>query len=88
MTHTLEQTPTVYLRIGDSAIAFETSGEVLETVDFDESGEPNWSVAGVCDYRGGGGKEGYDHLRIALDAAEYNASLVGYTVVRVPPPQP
>ena len=79
--------PTVYLRIGSSAIAFETTGEVLETVEFDEEGVPDWASAGVCDYRGGGGRDGYDQLRIALDAAEYNASLIGYDIVRVPAPK-
>lgn len=86
MTVQTDEGPTVYLRIGDSAIAFETSGEVLETVEFDDDGEPDWSSAGICDYRGSGGKEGYEQLRIALDAAEYNATMCGYTIMRVPVP--
>jgi len=86
MSSVIDAPPTVYLRIGPSTIAYETSGEILETVDYDGEGTPDWSAAGVCDYRGGGGKEGYDQLRIALDAAEHNASLMGYTVVRVRAP--
>jgi hypothetical protein len=78
--------PTVYIRIGDSAIAFESSGEILETLSYDSDGRPDWAVAGICDYRGAAGKEGYDHLRSALEAAEQNARMVGYEVMRVPVP--
>lgn len=78
--------PTVSVRIGNSTIAFETSGEMLETVDYDDDGTPNWTLAGVCDYRGAGGKDGYAALRIALTAAEENATLAGYEIVRIPPP--
>lgn len=79
-------TPTVYIRLGNSAIAMETSGEILETVTFKADGSPDWSSAGICDYRGVGGKEAYDQLRLALDAAEYNALLAGYEIERVPAP--
>lgn len=81
----VQDVPTVYLRIGRSAIAFETSGEILETVEFDD-GEPDWSNAGICDLRGSGGSRGYDALARALTAAEENAKLAGYEVQRVPVP--
>lgn len=86
MNTTTDPTPTVYLRIGDSAIAFEASGEIIETVEYTEEGAPDWSKAGICDYRGAGGKEGYDHLHYALIAVESNAKLAGYEIVRVPVP--
>ena len=76
--------PTVSLRIGSSTIAFEVSGEILETVEYYEDGSPDWSAAGVCDYRGSGGDEGYSFLRRALESAETNAKLAGYTILRVP----
>lgn len=79
-------TPTVSLRINGSTIAFETSGEIIETVEYFEDGSPDWSAAGICDYRGTGGKEGYDSLHVALNAAEINAKLCGYEVRRVPVP--
>lgn len=82
----LDAPPTVYLRIGDSAIAFETSGEIIETVEYTEEGAPDWTTAGICDYRGSGGREGYDFLRTALEAAEFNAKAAGYDIVRVPVP--
>lgn len=82
----LDAPPTVYLRIGDSAIAFETSGEIIETVEYTEEGAPDWTAAGICDYRGSGGKEGYDTLRIALSAGEMNAQMCGFEIVRVPVP--
>lgn len=82
----IDPSPTVYLRIGDSAIAFESSGEIIETVEYTEEGAPDWSAAGVCDYRGGGGQEGYSLLRRALECGENNAKMIGYEVVRVPAP--
>ena len=78
--------PTVYIRINNSAIAFETSGEVLETVTYRADGSPDWSQAGICDYRGSGGKDGYDDLVLALQAAERNARSCGYDVEHVPVP--
>ena len=77
---------TCYLRIGNSAIAYETSGEIVETVDYMSDGTPDWTSAGVCDYRGAGGQDGYEQLRLALSAAENNARLAGYDIVRVPAP--
>lgn len=80
--------PTVSLRIDGSVIAFEETGEILETVEYLADGSPDWSQAAVCDYRGGGGQEGFRLLREALEAAEANAALmvVGGTdeIVRVP----
>lgn len=82
----VQDVPTVYIRIAHSAVAFESSGEILETVTYDSDGRPDWSEAGICDYRGVAGKEGYDHLRMALTAAEANARQAGYEVLRVPVP--
>lgn len=87
------QQPTVLVLIGTpvgrSAIAFEEgtdtfSGEILETVDFNEDGTPDWSAAGICDYRGAGGPLGYEQLRTALNLLEQNAETCGYEIVRVP----
>jgi hypothetical protein len=84
--------PTVYLVLdygyGDpyharSAITRAASGEILETVDWDESGDPLWDDAGVCDHRGMAGPEGYEALARALDALEQNARLGGLEVERV-----
>jgi hypothetical protein len=78
--------PTVYLKIGGSAIAFEeNSKEILETVDW-KDGQPDWTNAGVCDYRGGGGQMGFNQLYLALTSAEDNAKLIGYDIERVPYP--
>ena len=86
MSITVGNGPTVSLNIGDSTIAFEASGEILETVTYMDDGSPDWAAAGICDYRGAGGREGYDFLRTALEAAEFNAKLCGYEIVRVPVP--
>lgn len=75
--------PTVYLMLGGSAIAFDTRGEVLETTEFTEDGKPDWTDAGICDHRGGGGKAGYTHLHTALVAAEENARLCGFDIGHV-----
>lgn len=76
--------PTVYLVIGSSHIAFEEeTGEILETVDLGDDWEPDWSQAGICDARGGGGQIGVMLLEIALRTAEANARLVGEDVKRV-----
>lgn len=76
--------PTVYLVIGPSAIAFDERGEILETVDWDPvTGKADWTNAGICDHRGGGGPEGYKALHTALNAAEANARLCGFPITRV-----
>lgn len=77
-------TPTVYLRIGNSAIAFEETGEILETVTFNLDGSPHWEHSSICDYRGAAGGEGYELLRKSLDAAELNAHLADLEIVRIP----
>ena len=88
MTVTTTQ-PTVYLVLGGdsmvepSAIAYEDSGEILETVTWVD-GKPDWTDACICDFRGAGGVEGFDALRVALNAGERNMSLGGYDIVRVP----
>jgi hypothetical protein len=76
--------PTVYLVIGPSAIAFEETGEILETVDWNGVNEPIWDGAGICDYRGGGGQGGFRLLHIALTAAEQNAAACGFDIQRIP----
>lgn len=83
----LSDGPTVHLVIAISTIAFDERGEVVETVDYFSDGSPDWSAAGICDYRGCGGKEGYDALRTALFAAEKNARMCGYEIRRVPVPK-
>lgn len=83
----MTQQPTVTLLIGDeqtlSAIAYEETGEVLETVEWID-GKPDWTSAGICDHRGAGGAEGFSLLRTALDAGESNAVMAGFSVERVP----
>lgn len=84
--------PTVYLVIdlgfGDpynarSAMAYDERGEIVETVEWTEAGEPIWDDAGCCDHRGMGGPEGFSALVEALDAGERNARLGGVDVMRV-----
>lgn len=75
--------PTVMLVIGGSYIAFDEDGEVVETVEVDESGQPDWSYAGGCDHRGMGGANGYAELVTALNAAEGNARLCDIPITRV-----
>lgn len=86
MSTAMRDAPTVYLRIKDSSIAFEVSGEIIETIEYFEDGTPDWSTGAICDLRGIAGKQGYDALGRALTAAEENARLAGYEVVRLPVP--
>lgn len=67
--------PSVYLVIEGSAIAYDDSGEIVETVEFVD-GLPVWADASICDHRGIGGAKGYNQLRTALEAAEANAAIV------------
>lgn len=81
------QQPTVYISIAGSAIARDERGELVETVDYLPDGRPDWSSAGICDVRGGGGADGYNLLVDAICAAEENAVLLGYNPpVAVPAP--
>lgn len=75
--------PTVYLMLAGSAIAFDDTGEIVETVEFDEKGQPLWQHAGVCDDRGIGGPDGYDLIRTALRSAEANAMHLDGALVHV-----
>ena len=75
---------TVYLVIGDSAITRDSTGEIIETVDWAD-GRPDWTGAGICDHRGGGGQNGFGLLARALDAAEENAMACGFALDRVTP---
>lgn len=86
MAASTDTQPTVVLLIEGSAIAFEESGEILETVEFDDSGKPIWTDASICDHRGVGGERGYQQLRTALESAEANARvlLADDQIVRVP----
>jgi hypothetical protein len=68
--------PDVYLWIAGSAIAKDDQGEIVETVEFNADGTPDWTDAAICDDRGIGGQAGYDQLVIALNQAEANAKLV------------
>ena len=65
--------PTVYIVIGRSAIARDSRGELIETVEWNDVNQPLWEHGGICDHRGGGGQAGYALLDIALRAAEANA---------------
>lgn len=81
--------PTVYLVMGGgdlnpSAIAYEDSGELLETVEWNEDGTPDWTNAGICDHRGSGAEEGFLALAKSVELAETNARMAGFEVVRVP----
>lgn len=74
--------PTVYIVIDRSACAYDENGEILETTEW--CGDvPDWTEAGICDERGGGGGEGFRALAAALDQGEKNARLIGYEIVRV-----
>ncbi len=83
-------TPTAQLQLTDPAtgsrswLAFSERGEILETVDVDALGVPDWDQATVADARGAGGAPAYEALHAALSAAEANARLVGLEVRRVP----
>ena len=83
-------TPTVLLQLTDpgsgsrSWLAFSERGEILEAVDVDASGSPDWAAASICDARGTGGSAAYEALHAALSAGEANARLVGLEVRRVP----
>lgn len=74
--------PTVYLVIAGSAVAYDDTGEIVETVEFAD-GLPVWADASICDHRGIGGVGGYNQLRTALDAAEANARHVTNMIIRV-----
>lgn len=76
--------PTVTLIIGGSWIAFADNGEILETVEVDERGWPDWTQASIADHRGIGGKRGYLNLAKSLALAEGNAALMDDPIVRVP----
>lgn len=65
--------PTIVVRIGDSYLGRTASGNIAETVDLDESGQPDWSNATLIDHRGIAGPEGYRQLIIAFRALETNA---------------
>jgi len=79
----MTEQPTVSLTIGDSILAFDTRGEILESVETLSDGTPDWDGAGICDHRGGAGPEGFELLHRALTAAEENARLMGFAIVRV-----
>jgi hypothetical protein len=66
----------VYIHIAGSFIAYDDSGEIVETVEVHPDGTPDWSHASICDHRGIGGASGYRDLESALKAGESNASLV------------
>lgn len=75
--------PTVVIKIGPSFITCDSRGELLETVDVNPDGTPDWSTAATCDARGGGGSQGYKHLFDAIAHAETNALLCGFEIDRV-----
>jgi len=77
-------TPTIYLVIQGSCLAFTGKGEIIESVERESDGTPIWTNASICDHRGEGGAAGFTHLYTALFAAEANARSCGLDVVRVP----
>lgn len=74
--------PTAYLVICGAAIARDRRGEILEA-ERRNDGSWDWENAGICDFRGGGGQEGFRLLAVALDAAEANARFLGADIERV-----
>lgn len=79
------QQPTVWLKIGPSYCALAENGEVLETVEVVPGTDlPNWEQAGVADYRGAGGKDGFAALYLALKNAERCAMKSFLDIVRLP----
>lgn len=85
-----QETPTVMLVLTTSTgtqeyAALSERGEVVVVADINppDDLELPWSDAGLADPRGGGGWEGYRQLRLALEAAELNARLVGLDIRRV-----
>jgi hypothetical protein len=60
--------PTVYLRIGPSALAFGDRLEILETTGYLEDGSPDWSSGRVLGERDLGGPA-FTHLANALHYA-------------------
>lgn len=75
--------PTVMLVIGGSFITKDEGGEIIETVDVTPFGTPDWECGGICDPRGGGGREGYQALVDSLEYAERNAKFVGLDIVQI-----
>jgi hypothetical protein len=72
----METTKTqVIVRLGDSYLKRDESGEIFETVETLADGSPNWDEAGIADHRGAGGAEGYRSLVGAFDALEHLATL-------------
>jgi hypothetical protein len=59
-------------------LADDDVDEVLEAVTFYPDGSPDWTDAGICDHRGGGGAQGFAALVRALEAAEENAKSLGF----------
>lgn len=73
--------PTIAVRIGDSHLARTRSGDIIETVEFDADGQPDWDAGTLADPRGIGGEQGYNALRTAFDALERNAELTQDTTL-------
>lgn len=76
------EAPTVYVVVGDSAMAHDERGEIVEALMTPE-GAWDWENTGICDHRGSGGPEGYAALGAALNAAERVARLSEVAVVPV-----
>lgn len=76
--------PDVYIVIDEAALAFDERREVIETVDWNDDGKPDWTNGCICDHRGAGGAEGYKLLWTALVQAEANARLCGYEPKPIP----
>lgn len=69
----------VYIRIGPSAFAFDTKGEILETVEFDTDGTPEWTDAAIVDGRAVSVGDEYanEYLSEALRMAERVCTMSG-----------
>lgn len=72
----LVRQPPIVVRMDESYLTRTEAGEILETVDLDSSGMPDWDHATVADLRGAGGVEGFQALHSAFDALEANHSMV------------
>lgn len=72
--------PNIVIRIEDSYITKDSSGELIETVELLPDGSPDWSAGGVCDERGGGSAAGFRALVAAFHAVEANAASIGVPI--------
>jgi hypothetical protein len=76
--------PTVMITIGESTMAFNARGEIIETTEYDMDSMPVWKNGSICSSNGSGGSDGFDMLWVALNSAETNAKMIGLKPRRLP----